>query len=226
MVKIAKGPSEILQKSQLLKSLRHEDGKFLMWETPCTIDPILFQIYYDKLIGKNCSKEVANRVRYYVAKAQAGWGSELMDQKYGYTKSLKVKRDILDFDRGQTELVGIGKFDLIRADFKNNVYISRTQSPYAEVYKMFFGLQKECVDFWLMGIWAGGIEPIVKEKLACFESSCVAKGDSYCELVIKPLKSWAKDDKLVKKYGYLLTEEPSLKEVGSQFSSLKAAFKQ
>ena len=217
------GPSEILQKSQLLKSLRHENGKFLMWEAPCTIDPILFQIYYQKLIEKNASKEAANRIRYYVAKTQAGWGSDLMDKKYGYTKSLKAKKEILDFDRGQTELVGIGQFDLVRADFEKNVFISRTKSPYAEVYKSFFGLQKECVDFWLMGIWAGGIEPIVHEKLACFESSCIAKGDPCCEFVVKPLKSWDKNDKLFKNYSYLLKEEPSIKDIGSQFSSLRTA---
>jgi len=217
-------PSEILQKSQLFKSLRHENGKFLMWEAPCTIDPILFQIYYQKLIEKHCSKEEANRIRYYVAKAQASYGSEVMDKKYGFTKSLKTKKEILDFDSGQTELVGIGKFDLTRADFEKNVFISRTKSPYAEVYKMFFGLQKDCVDFWLMGIWAGGIEPIVKEKLACFETMCTAKGNQYCEFIIKPLKSWSRSDFLVKKYSYLLREEPSLKEIGSQFSSLRTAF--
>ena len=217
------GPSEILIKSQLLKSLRHDNGKFLMWDTTCTIDPILFQIYYQKLIERHLSKEEANIIRYYVAKAQAGWGSEVMDKKYGYTKSLKAKKEILDFDRGQTELVGIGKFDLVRADFAKNEFISRTKSPYAEVYKIFFGLQKECVDFWLMGIWAGGIEPIVHEKLACFETTCIAKGDTYCELHIKPIKSWKPNDELVKRYSYLLKEEPSLKDVGSQFSSLMAA---
>ena len=145
-----------------------------MWDAPCTIDPILFEIYYQKLIEKHCTKEQANRIRYYVAKSQAGWGSDLMDQKYGYTKTLKAKKEILDFDRGQTELVGIGKFELVRADFEKNEFISRTKSPYAEVYRAFFGMQTECVDFWLMGIWAGGIEPIVNEKLACFEVSCVA----------------------------------------------------
>ena len=193
---------------------------------PSTINPIIIQIYYQKLIEMHCSKKEADRIWYYAGKSQARLGSDLVDKKYGYSKSLKSKKKILELDIGQPEIVGMGKFDLMRADFKNNIFISRCRSsPYAEVYKMFFGLQKECVDFWLMGIWAGGIEPIVNEKLVCFETNCVAKGDKYCEFIIKPVKAWGKKDYLMKKYSYLLEEEPSLKDLGARFDAIRTAMR-
>ncbi len=46
-------------------------------------------------------------------------------------------------------------------------------------------------DFISAGVFAGMLEFVTKKKLTCEETMCIAKGDPYCEFVVKPLESYS-----------------------------------
>ncbi len=212
-----RAPPKILQRVMKFKAIKHDRGKFLIWGNPAFIDPIYIQLYYHKLVEKSCKSE-ANRIRYHVAKFQAEIGTRIINERFGYAKTLKEKQSLTIFNQGQTEVLGLGSFNIIRMDFKNNIFMYKGVSPFAEEYKRFFGLQKKPVDYWLMGMWAGAFEVITGKKMLCLETKCVASGASSCEFVVKPVESWSKSDANFKSNSFLVKDEPGFKGLGSKFT--------
>jgi hypothetical protein len=206
-------PPAIVQRVMRFKAIKHEDGKFLIFGNPAFIDPIYVQVYYHKLVEKKCGDE-ANRIRYYTAKLQAMIGTKIINERFGYAKTIPDKEKLTEFNQGQPEIMGLGQFQRVRMDFKNNLFIYSGRSPYAEEYKRFFGPQKGPVDYWLMGMWAGAFEAITNKKMLCIEKRCVAAGSKTCEFVIKPVKDWEKSE--LKKYEFLLKEAESMEELGGK----------
>lgn len=205
----------ILEKTKRFKEIRHEGGKFLIWGNPAFIDPIYLQLYYHKLVENACGND-ANRIRYYVAKTQAIIGSRIISERFGYAKTIPDKKRLMDFLRGQTDILGLGHFENVRVDFKNNLFIYKTRSPYAEEYKRFFGFQKHPVDYWLMGMWAGAFENLINRKMLCLEINCIAAKSHWCEFVIKPVESWDKKSPEFKHNKFLLKETKTLEELGAK----------
>jgi len=212
-------PPPIVQKTLAAKALQFQDGKVYLWDTPCFLDPIQVQTYYHKLIENSCGYEQANRIRYYTAKLQSLTGMKIINNRFGYAETIKEKENLVLFNNGQTEMLGIGKFEWLKIDFENELFICKTVSPFAEDYRRFFGMQKSSIDFWLMGAWAGAIESIVGKKMLNLEGSCIAKGDSHCEFIIKPIEKWDKNDPLFKQHEFLLREEPNIKELGGSMET-------
>ena len=54
------------------------------------------------------------------------------------------------------------------------------------------------MDHFLRGGLTGFVECVVNEKMFAVETSCVACGKPYCEIVVKPIKDWDKKSKLFK----------------------------
>ncbi len=210
-------PSPIMQKVARLKALQHKDGKFLIWGNPAFIDPVYIQIYYHKLMENNTSFETANTMRYYTAKFQAMIGMDIINKRFGYAQTMLDKKRLLEFNMGQTEVLGLGKSTLFKSDFEKDAFIIRVMvSPFAEEYKRFFGTQKDPVDYWFMGAWAGTIESLIGKKTLCLENSCIAMGAKFCEFTIKPVEMWDEKDTIFKKNKFLLKEQPSLKDMGAE----------
>jgi len=207
-------PPLILQKTLATKTLEFKEGKLYLWATPCFIDPIQLQTYYHRLNEHSCGYKKANRIRYYTGKLQAMTGMKIVNQRFGYAKTISDKKRLLLFNAGQTELLGLGKFQWQKIDFKNELFMCNTISPFAEEYKRFYGMQKNPVDYWIMGTWAGTIESLTGKKMLGLEGSCIAKGDRYCQFIIRPVDKWNKSDNIFKKLKFLLKEEPGIKELG------------
>lgn len=210
-------PSPIMQKVARFKSLQHKDGKFLIWGNPAFIDPVYIQLYYHKLVESHTGFEHSNRVRYYTAKFQSMIGMKIINERFGYAKTLGDKKKILNFNMGQSEVLGLGKFEVAKQDFNNNVFIIRSKvSPFADEYKRFFGVQKNPVDYWISGCLAGIIESLIKKQVLCLETSCVASGNTFCEFMIKPEDQWDKKSTLFKTHSFLTGKEPSLNDLGAK----------
>ena len=155
-------PSALMQKVARFKALEHKDGKVLLWGVPCSVDPIYLQIYMYKLIINNSSNEIANSIRYHTAIE----GMKIVNERFGYAETIQDKKKLLEFNTGQTEVLGLGKFEIIKMDFENKLFIVKTiKSPFAEEYKRFFGIQKKAVDYWVMGMWTGAIETLVDTEM-------------------------------------------------------------
>lgn len=213
-------PPAILQKTLMKQHLNFKDGKLYLWGNPCFIDPVYIQIYYSRLIQKKCGEKEANKIRYYTAKIQALAGNKITNKRFGYAKTINDKKKLFLFNCGQTELLGLGKFQWIKLDFDKEIFICNTISPFAEAYKKFYGLQNQVVDFWLMGSWAGALEYILGKKMFAIESNCFAKGDKCCQFIIRPIKKWQKTDALYKRFSYILDEVFYEKELENFIASL------
>jgi len=66
---------------------------------------------------------------------------------------------------------------------EKTIYIIKN-NPFATLYKNIHGLQKQGVDDYLLGLFAGGTFTISGKKVKAKENKCIAKGDDYCEFII------------------------------------------
>ena len=113
--------------------------------------------------------------------------------KYGM-KGMKAVETGLEI----TRFAGFGgTWKIPVLDDKGNA-IMHVESNYAKEYMLRFGKQKECIDYHWAGVLAGGYQTIYNIDTICYESMCVARGDPYCEFIIKPKtnkaekKRWSK----------------------------------
>ncbi|NHI91599.1 MAG: hypothetical protein EAX96_03780 [Candidatus Lokiarchaeota archaeon] len=52
-------------------------------------------------------------------------------------------------------------------------------------------LDKEAKDYISAGVFAGMLEFVTKKKLICEEVKCLAKGDEFCEFIVRPFESYS-----------------------------------
>jgi predicted hydrocarbon binding protein len=188
----------ITKKTKLFDELKHKEGTVTLWGHSCFISPIVGLLARDKLLEKIISKDDVNKTNYFAGKFQSFMGVKITGERFGYAKTYKNKKDLLEFSSGQFELLGYGNVEWARMDFKNELFIVRMKSPLSDTYRKTFGLNKSSVDFWNAGAWAGCLEYILGKKVVCIETSCIASGKRICEFVIKPENKWDKKDSVVK----------------------------
>lgn len=203
----------ILEKTLRFNALKYEDnGLFLLWGTPCIIDPIQMKLYEDFLLKKELGFQKAAATIYNIAKLQAFMGVNIICKRYGYAETINEKLNLLNFNIGQFELLGQGKFTKEIVDFKNNIFIYTSNSQYAKEHSSFLGLQKQPVDHFVAGLWAGCIEAIIGTPMVCIETKCIATGSNICEFVIKAASAWDKKLSSVKN-NKLLFDQKYIKDI-------------
>ncbi|MFH1682506.1 MAG: 4-vinyl reductase [Candidatus Woesearchaeota archaeon] len=207
-------PSAVVQKIMKLKSIKYDNGKCLLWGIPAVFSPNYVKVYDQGLMEKQFGVGKAMEFNHAIGKLQGIQGTKFIVDRFGYAETIKDKQKLLEFISGQTEMVGIGKFEWVRMDFKSNHFIIKGTSPFAEEYQRFFGQQKAPVDYFLRGLFCGGIEAFVKEKLLCVETQCMSQGKKECEFVIKPIKDWDMKDPKVK--AQLVKDLADFKKLGSK----------
>ncbi|MCM2325088.1 MAG: hypothetical protein NDI94_01375 [Candidatus Woesearchaeota archaeon] len=198
-----KSTEKVIEKVHLFDALKHEEGRVTLWGHTCFLNPIEGAVLKDKLIGEASSDEMQKKISYFTEKFQANFGVKMTGEKFGYAKTYKNKKDLLEFSSGQFELLGYGKVTWVRMDFDRGVFIVKMNSPYAEGYRNIYGFSKTPVDYWNAGGWAGCLQYVLGKEVVCIETSCIAKGNQHCEFMIKPVDQWDKDDPLVKDNHFL-----------------------
>lgn len=188
-------PPPLLEKVLRFKAIQHKEGKFFLWGTPCTILPMASSAFLFKLVEEAYGPEVVKNSIYYTGKFQAIRGVQIINKRFGYAETMQDQKKLLEFNTQQLELLGLGSWQWKRMGFgSDNIFILSGKSPFAEIYKRFFGWRKEVVDYFMAGIIAGGLEGITGKKFDCVEQGCIAKGGTYCELMAKPSTDWTKDE--------------------------------
>ncbi|MBD3310645.1 hypothetical protein GF351_05490 [Candidatus Woesearchaeota archaeon] len=211
-----KAPSTVLQKVMRHKALKFEEnGKLTIWGNPCSMIPLYVQVYMHKLTEDATDTDTLKKILYHTAKLQTSIGFRIINERFGYAKTQTEKKKLLEFNTGQTEILGIGAWQFIRMDFKKNMFIVEGSSPYALEYKRFFGIQKDSIDYFFSGSCAAAVEETVGKTMLSLESECIAKGDKVCQFIIKPPEDWDKKDPLMKKNMVLLEKAPSMEELGA-----------
>lgn len=188
----------VVEKTLRFDALKHEKGEVTLWGHSCLINPIIGVLVRDRLTQQLVKGDTRKKIDYFSEKFQAYMGVRITGEKFGYSQTFQKKKDLLLFSSGQSDLLGYGSSEWVRMDFANEHFVLHMNCTYAKVYKATLGLSKEPVDYWNAGAWAGVLDYILGKKTACIETSCIAKGQKYCEFVIRPLEKWDKKDPLVK----------------------------
>ncbi|MBW2998886.1 4-vinyl reductase [Candidatus Woesearchaeota archaeon] len=191
--------SSILERVKRWKALTWNEGELTLFKMKIFLGAAALDLYKNRLIELNNSKKRARSILYQLGCFQGKEAFKIISRLYGFSKRITDKSKMLDLQISQTELTGHGTFKFTRKDFKNKIFVVHGNSTYARIYKEKIGLSKEVEDNQMRGVFTKFVESIIKEPCFGIETKCIAKGDSYCEFVIKTIDKWDKDDPIVKK---------------------------
>ncbi len=169
------------------KELKYEDGCLSLMGSPGCLLALNTLAATQEALRREFGASGAS-VFYHMLGYQAGNAAKLMRNRFGFPveQAMKLQADHL-------AMIGAGSFSFVRTDFKANMFVLRGESNFAREYAKVFGVQKDAVD-WMI---KGGVVYLLNEYLdrtdfVCVETSCVAKGNKYCEFVARPKKSFSK----------------------------------
>ncbi|MBI2549197.1 hypothetical protein HYW21_07655 [Candidatus Woesearchaeota archaeon] len=209
-----KAPPKILQKVLGFKAFQHRDGKLFLWGVPGTLSPLYVSVYLVRLMEKELGEKKTMSLFYHSGRFQGKQAFEIISKNFGYAETLHDKKELLLFNTGQGDVIGLGSFEWTMVDFNKKYFVAKVKSNIAEEYKRFFGNRKSGVDYFVRGIVSTFVEELIKEPTLTIETKCVGSGKPFCEFVTKPVKHWDKNDPLVKEQ----TPEnlSSFKELGAK----------
>ncbi len=218
---VFKPPPAILQRVMKFKAMQHKDGKFLLWGIPSIISEMYTFVYLQRLLENELGNKKAASILYSMGYLQAENGIRMVSDRFGYAKTIKDKRKLMEFNTGQCEMVGMGSVKCIMTDFKNEIFIIRGESTVAHEYKRFFGIQKNQVDHILRGAIGALVDLLINKKCLCVETKCLATGKQYCEFLVKPLDKWDNKDPLFK--SQQIERVKNMKELGAKIEPYLAS---
>jgi predicted hydrocarbon binding protein len=127
-----------------------------------------------------------------------------------YIKKYNIKPDMSDFSffLEQTKLVGVGDVRIDSVDVsKKHVQLSYYNSPESIKYKEIYGIQKNPVDAYQVGLIAGSAQAILNGKdLVGIETKCLAEGNEKCLIEVKESSEWKSDKKFSKYIPKIINE--------------------
>ncbi len=209
-----KPPPAILQRVMKFKAIKHKEGKFLLWDIPCFISELYTFIYLQRLLEKELGVKKTADILYSMGYLQAEKGIKMVTDRFGYAKTISDKKKLMEFNLGQSEMVGMGQFEIIRLDFEDEILIIKGNPPAAHEYKRFFGTQKNPVDYFVRGSLGATGKLSFNKRCLCVETMCTAMGKQYCEFMVKPIDKWDKNDPIYKSQS--IDRIRSMKDLGAK----------
>lgn len=193
------------------RAINFKDGKLRIMDVEGVIFPTPIFSLQQYLLMKDVGREKCLSIFYTLGELQAYMGSSQMIKRFGIKPTIKNYESSLIH---QSEMIGTGKVELIKADVSNQEYSFKVyRCCWAEEYIKLFGKQKECTCFFMSGLLAGGLEGTFNEKVIAVEKSCIAKGDKECFFEVR--KKFPKEEKDVPKINYNDSHFKELKELTS-----------
>ncbi|MEM3587088.1 MAG: V4R domain-containing protein [Candidatus Jordarchaeaceae archaeon] len=157
-----------------------DDGVLKLLDSRVTIHDPHFSSLLFEIIMSEFGYEEACTFMYQQGKKMPPLLVEAFRQQF---KIDNLKRMVESFAKF-AELRGYGTFK-VEFDEETNVYKLKTfNSPFCSYFK---GLGKN-VGFLAAGLIAACFETYTGDKYECEETKCVAKGDDFCEYIVKPSK--------------------------------------
>ena len=152
------------------------------------VDPNAFRAMRES-ISEIMKKESADSVIYMTGKKHTQeFVKEILAKKtlagliskFGWGREKIIEKVLEIFSQ-----YGYGLAEVEKLDFEKETVVTVKNSCIAKTYKK---RQKDTVCSYLAGLIAGGAEAITKTNYDCFETHCIAKGDSLCRFVVEKQK--------------------------------------
>lgn len=109
-------------------------------------------------------------------------GGEVMKD---FKKVLPASRMVVSTMMELQEMMGWGKVSIKEFDMKKKHFEMQWESTIAQAMLDKFGKQKEVTCSWSMGVMTGALSELTDTKLHAEEKKCIAKGDDYCEFILR-----------------------------------------
>ncbi len=96
------------------------------------------------------------------------------------------KEDVQSLWLSVLKVCGLGNFEIVEIDGeKLKALLRANKNPFALAYFKEFGKQKKPVDYLTAGIISGFFTRFFEKEVECEEKSCIAKGERYCNFLVK-----------------------------------------
>jgi predicted hydrocarbon binding protein len=209
--------SNFLQKVIGFRALKWKDGKLIIWNVPGFLSQLYTVVYQQRLMENQFGTRNTMETFYNTGKFQARKGVEMFNKRFGFSQKIQDIEKLLEFNIGQSEFVGLGRFQWVKLDFENEIFICVGKSSFAEEYKKFFGIQKGAVDHLIRGCATASIEAVLNKKMLGIETNCVGEGKPFCQIVVRPIEKW--DRKIPRIKNQWANDLPDMKKLGAQKES-------
>lgn len=171
--------SAFISKLLLARQLALTEREFKILERNFYLQPMkqfsLLQKNFEKKFGKKILKEIYNSSK------QSFY--EICKDMRKFSASEKAFFDAI---LNLINHFGFGEIEIVEMNEKEFRVIIQMKSNFAKEYIKEFGKQKSCVDYLLSGILAGFFSEYFNKDVECDEKNCIAKGNAFCNFVIKP----------------------------------------
>ncbi|MCA9478630.1 MAG: 4-vinyl reductase [Nanoarchaeota archaeon] len=154
-------------------------------------------VYLQRVLEQEFGRKEAMKVLYWQGKFQSIQGISINDKKHGYVKKIPEKIQRMKFIAKQSELTGVGIFELKKIDFEKEHFVITSNSSFAHEYRTFIGKQDKPIDFFMRGQIVASIEYYLGKECLCIQTKCIGMGDQYSEYTVRPVDAWNKEDPLV-----------------------------
>ena len=127
--------------------------------------------------------EKAKEVLYHAGERMALQFCQILTSKY--------KLRGMSIIRAYAQIVGTrgwGITEIVEIDLEKGYMKARVKNPLIGSRDSKDAIVK---DFISAGVFAGMLEFVTKKKLTCEETMCIAKGDAYCEFIVRPFESYS-----------------------------------
>jgi len=190
---------QLLDLFKVSKLVEFRDGGISLMKTPVNIMPtsVLCSFQHGLINAEGMGK--AYEIMYEEVKK----GSREYNEAFIKSQNFTEKHKIIDWQTKIVSLSGWGNIVVALIDFDKNRFVTHfNNSTFARAYKNAYGRQKQAVDFIATGFVAGGLSAAAGRDLDAVETSCIARGDSTCEIEVGAPDVIAKTRKeLWKKWG-------------------------
>jgi len=178
------------------KELTFDRGKITFLREPLFMLPLDTLLDFQRLL----EKDNLQNLLYYSARETGSRWFELMVDHYNMDYE-----DIIKWGVKKIDLAGLGRNSVKRIDLKAGMALNELKdSSFAKLYVDRFGKASYCVDNIYRGYVAGAGKLIFNGRVChAIEVKCIAKGDSVCEFVVKPIKEFDYKRPLIKEQLYL-----------------------
>src|SRR3989338_2027071 len=190
--------AHLLEKMLRFRAFKWKDGKVLIFGMTGAFHLLYVDIFAQKIMERDAGKRKTMEFYYTLGRFQAIQGVKIVNKIFGYIKTIKDKKRLIELNIGQFAVLGVGSFKIKTLDFNKDLFIFSGKSAIAEEYKKFFGLQKESIDNYIRGGLAGLIESIIDKPVTCIEASCISQGKLFCNFIVKTNEKWDLKDKIFK----------------------------
>ena len=176
----------------MTQALKFKGGRITIHDVPMVFFPVYTVSYLTQQLALT---EKGDTILYWAGFHQGCKCANVTGKYWGIKE--KMRETLMQ----QSDMVGAGRVEIVRQDFVGHHFVFKFEvSPIAEEIVRYYGLQKKAVDHYERGVMAGFVKAVDDDtrEYVAIETRCAAKGDQYCEVVVKEASAWSRKDATVR----------------------------